>query len=143
MIRRYGQADCDAVLGVWAAASAQAHPFLEPDFLVEESEAIRTIHLPRTETWVWEAESRVVGFVSMVGNEVGALFVMPACQRSGIGRSLMDHVRALHGALEVEVFRDNHAGRRFYDGYGFVRTGESTHPPTGLPLLRLRLPDPE
>lgn len=139
MIRKYRPEDCDEVLDVWAAASALAHPFLDESFLEVERSEIRSIYLPKSETWVWEMEGRVVGFISLLGNEVGAIFVDPGCQRSGIGWALMDHARALRGELEVEVFRDNPIGRSFYAKYGFEPMLESVHEPTGLQMVRLRL----
>ena len=114
MIRKYRPGDRDAVLGVWAAASTLAHPFLDEEFLEQERREIRNTHLPNAETWVWESEGRVVGFISLIGIEVGAIFVEPGLQRSGIGSALMDHARRLRGKLEVEVFSENEIGRAFY-----------------------------
>jgi putative acetyltransferase len=139
VIRKYQPEDCDEVLSVWAAATASAHPFLRGGFLELERQAIRNVHLPVADTWVWEADGRVVGFISLLGNEVGAVFVEPRCQRSGIGWALMDHARALRGELEVEVFRDNAIGRAFYAKYGFEPMGREVHEPTGLQVVRLRL----
>lgn len=141
MIRGYRVEDCDDVLDVWAAASALAHPFLGDRFLQQERQQIRDVHLPQAETWVWEADHHVAGFISLLGNEVGAIFVDPRFHRCGIGRTLMDHARSLRRGLEVEVFSDNQIGRAFYSSYGFELMLRKIHKPTGLPLLRLRLPD--
>lgn len=139
MIRPYQSADCEEVLSVWARASAAAHPFLSQAFMDRERRSIATEHLPAAETWVWEAGGRVVGFISLMGNEVGAIFVDPASQRSGIGRALMGRARTLRGALEVEVFEQNLIGRTFYAGLGFEFLHRRVHPPTGLAVWRLRL----
>ena len=139
VIRKYRPEDCDEVLSVWAAASELAHPFLSEAFLEGERREIRNVHLPKAETWVWEAGGRVVGFISLLGNEVGAVFVDPSFQRSGIGRTLMDHAKALRGRLEVEVFRDNVVGRSFYARYGFEPILKKVHEPTGMEVVRLRL----
>jgi putative acetyltransferase len=53
------------------------HPFLSADFLDEERVSIPNVYLPKAETWVWETDGRVIGFISLLGNEVGALFVHP------------------------------------------------------------------
>lgn len=139
MIRKYQPEDRDEVLSVWAAATALAHPFLSESFLKQEREDIRNVHLLKADTWVWEADGRVVGFISLLGTEVGAVFVDPRFQRSGIGWVLMNHARALRGELEVEVFRDNTVGRRFYAKYGFEPMLQRVHEPTGLQVVRLRL----
>jgi putative acetyltransferase len=140
MIRRYRPADLEELLGVWAAASVVAHPFLDEGFLERERRRIPELYLPQAETWVSEEGGHVIGFLALLKNEVGALFVDPRFHRLGIGRALLDQARAARGALEVEVFRENAIGRAFYRRYGFVPIQEKTHEETGFPLLRLRLP---
>lgn len=78
MIREYRAEDLQDVLAAWAAANAVAHPFLSREFLAKVRHDIAHTYLPNTETWVWETEDRVVGFISMMGNEIGGLFIEPA-----------------------------------------------------------------
>jgi len=139
VIRRYRSEDLEDVVTVWAAASAVAHPFLSAEFLALERHNIANVYLPDAETWVWEPEGQVVGFVSLLGNEVGALFVDPKFHRRGIGRALMDHALELRRELEVEVFTENVIGRAFYARYGFELMQRKVHDQTGLELMRLRL----
>ena len=139
MIRRYRPVDCAAVLAVWARASAEAHAFLSPEFLVQERIDIREVYLPNAETWLWEEGRAVAGFISLVGSEVGGLFVDPAFQRRGIGRALIEQGRAQRGALDVEVFELNGQGRAFYAALGFAHVARSIHEETGFVLVRMRL----
>ncbi len=140
MIRKYQPADLDDYMTTWESASAVAHPFLTDAFQAKTRSDIINVFLPITENWVWDADGRVVGFVSMMGNEIGGLFVRPERQRQGIGRALVDHVREKHEHLEVEVFLDNVIGRAFYAKYGFLQTEAKLHEETGLELIRLLLP---
>ncbi|WP_374659003.1 GNAT family N-acetyltransferase [Inhella sp.] len=139
MIRIYQPADCDDVLRVWAHASALAHPFLSEEFLELERHHIPNVYLPNADTWVWVTDGRVVGFISLLGNEVGAIFVEPTLQRSGIGRALMAQAKALRGELEVEVFESNQLGRAFYAKLGFELLHKRIHDQTGFEVMRLRL----
>lgn len=139
MIRKYRDEDLDDLLAAWAAASEIAHPFLTPDFLALERDNIPNMYLPNAETWVFEDAGRVVGFMSLLGNEVGAIFVHPDQQRRGVGRLLMDKAQELRGELAVEVFKANSMGRAFYAKYGFETVAEKVHEQTGFDLLRLRL----
>lgn len=116
-----------------------AHPFLNKEFVELERHRIPNVYLPKAETWVWEADGHVVGFISLLGNEVGAIFVEPRFQGSGIGQALMDCARALRGELEVEVFKQNVRGRAFYAKYGFKVIHENVHEETGFEIMRLRL----
>jgi putative acetyltransferase len=139
VIRPYTDADLTELLDVWYAASLVGHPFLSEEFLTAERELIADVWTPRAETIVYEDDGQVVGFLSLVGNEVGAIFVHPEHQGRGIGRALMDRARAAHPHLELDVFEANTVGRRFYDAYGFTFVRRHVNDETGLTQLRLRL----
>ena len=121
------------------AASRIAHPFLPDEFLASERKNIANLYLPNAETWVFEADGRVVGFIALIGSEVGAIFVHPSHQKLEIGQRLMDKAREIRGELEVEVFTANSIGRSFYAKYGFVLIEEKVHEPSGQDVMRLRL----
>ncbi len=137
-IREYAQHDLGAVLSSWENAARLAHPFLEDDFLAQERKNLPELYLPSAETWVAEVGGNVVGFLALIGNEIGGLFLQPSFHGKGIGRALVDKAQEMRGALEVEVFSNNSIGRRFYASYGFVVIEEKIHEPTGQELLRLR-----
>lgn len=139
MIRPYAPDDLEDLLCVWAAASAVAHRFLGEAFLEGGRHNIPNLYLPNADTWVWEDGGRVRGFIALIGNEVGAIFVDPAFHGTGIGRALMDRARGQRADLEVEVFKENAGARQFYATYGFELMHELTHEPTGFGLLRLKL----
>ena len=50
----------------------------------------------------------------------------------------MDKAQEIHGDLEVEVFKENAIGRKFYSRYGFEPLEEKMHEPTGQQVLRLK-----
>ena len=143
MIRRYGDDDLDNLLEVWHQASVIAHHFMDEDFFAGEREAIQSDHLPIAETWVYELDGKVVGFISLLGHHVGAIFVHPTMQRKGIGRSLMDHAQSLYGPLELEVFKANRVGRAFYDQYGFKVVEEYFYGAVEQPMLKMQLDVPD
>ena len=138
MIRKYQDKDIEELLDVWFLASSLAHPFLSDDFMEQERENIRDKWIPQSETWVYEQEDEVTGFIALIGIEVGGLFVAPNRHGQGFGRSLMDHAKSIHNALEVEVFKENKIGRRFYDRQGFIVIKEFIHKATGNQLIRMR-----
>lgn len=139
-IRKYEGQDVSGVLSSWENASRLAHPFLEEDFLAQERKNLPELYLPNAETWVAESDGDVVGFVALIGSEIGGLFLQPSYHDKGIGRALVDKAHEVRGDLEVEVFSRNSIGRRFYASYGFVEIEEKTHEPTGQAVLRLRYP---
>ncbi len=138
IIRAYREDDLNDVLSVWENASKLAHPFLTSEFLAQERHNIPNVHLPNADTWVAEFDGRVIGFIALLGNEVGAIFVEPEFHGAGVGRALMDKAQELHGDLEVEVFQANSIGRKFYSRYGFEALSERVHEETGNKVLRLK-----
>lgn len=139
VVRPYVPDDVDQVVDIWYRASLVGHPFLNEDFLTRERRQIAEQWLPASETHVYERGGHVVGFVSLVGNEVGGLFVDPDHHRTGVGRALLDVARAGRPHLELAVFEANPGGRRFYAAYGFVEIGRGVDEASGHPELRLRL----
>lgn len=119
MIRKYESKDVEVVMEIWRQASTQAHSFLNAEFVVKAEDDLRNIYLSATETWVYEMDGDVVGFISMLNNEIGGLFVLPYFQGKGIGSALVDFVATKFSEVEVEVFDRNSIGRAFYDKYGF------------------------
>jgi putative acetyltransferase len=139
MIRPYADEDMAQLLDVWYRASLIAHSFLPEEFLETERRQIAEDWLPIAETTVYEIDGRVVGFLALVGNEVGGIFVDPDHQRGGIGRSLMDNAIKSRPFLELDVFEANSTGRSFYETYGFEFVDRHVNEATGHVELRLRL----
>lgn len=137
MIRKFEQEDTEDVVASWRSASELAHPFLSQTFLEKEAHDVRNDYLALAETWVCEVDGRVVGFIAMIENVIGGLFIHPHYHGRGLGRALVDKALAEKGPLEVEVFRDNVIGRRFYQAYGFYREGVSFHEPSGQVTIRM------
>lgn len=140
VIRPYAPRDLDEVLGVWQASASLVYSFWPPERFQRERLEIAGTHLEAAETHVFEQDGRVIGFISMLDDEVGGLFVAPGSQAQGVGRALLDHVRASRDRLELEVFEKNHAARGFYRAYGFEEV-DSRVDEEGLRVLKLRLSD--
>lgn len=136
-IRPYQDSDLNELLSSWENATKLAHPFLTKSFLDKEKHNIPNLYLPNADTWVHVDDSHVVGFITLMGNEVAALFVDPDYHGRGMGKALMDKARSLHATLEVDVFKNNSIGRHFYEHYGFKLQSEKTHEDTGNQILRL------
>ncbi|MCO1336810.1 GNAT family N-acetyltransferase [Microbulbifer sp. OS29] len=137
-IRQYRVLDLEEVLNSWEVATRLSHPFMTDEFIAQERTNVAEIYIPNTDTWVAELEGEVKGFIALMGNEVGAIFLQPNYHGRGIGKALMDKAQEIHGNLEVEVFKVNNIGRNFYSKYGFEQLQEKLHEPTGQQVLRLK-----
>ncbi|WP_275463929.1 GNAT family N-acetyltransferase [Streptomyces noursei] len=140
VIRRYRDADQDAVCDLWSRASKQAHPFIEGEGEGERARILREVHLGRAENWVAERDGAVIGVLGLLGGddagaEIGGLFVAPEAQGAGTGRELVEHAAARYGALTLEVFEENARARRFSAHLGFTERGRRIDDRTGHPLI--------
>ena len=70
---------------IWEAAAQLAHPFLTDDFHQMVKKAMTEMYLPNSNTWVYVKDNVVLGFVAMIDNEIGGLFVNPEMHGKGIG----------------------------------------------------------
>ncbi|MGB0921335.1 MAG: GNAT family N-acetyltransferase [Alphaproteobacteria bacterium] len=141
-IRPYQDADLQAVIHAWESASRVAHSFVTEQFLDEERHNIPTLYLPNADTYVAEVGSNVVGFIALIGEEVGAIFLDPAYHGQGIGRAMMDKAASLNEIIKLRVFADNTVGRAFYASYGFTEEGAFIDERTGLNMLWLHYTRP-
>jgi putative acetyltransferase len=137
-IRQYKNSDLEAVLSSWETATRLAHPFMTDEFIAQERINVAEVYMPNTDTWVIDIDGSIEGFIALMGNEVGAIFLQPDHHGKGAGKALMDKAQELQGDLEVEVFKDNSIGRKFYSRYGFEHLEEKLHEPTGQQVLRLK-----
>lgn len=140
MIRDYKTEDTDALITIWDNAESLAHPFLSDDVRDRVRRDMRNIYLPNAETWVLENDGAPVGFIAMIGTEIGGLFLDPSEQGKGMGRQLVDHIVAIKGPLTVEVFKDNRIGLPFYERYGFVKIGEGVFDASGDETFKMAMP---
>jgi putative acetyltransferase len=140
MIREYTPSDAEALIAIWEKANALAHPFLAPEFVAFVKDAMRSIYLPNAETWVLEENGNPIGFIAMIGDEIGGLFLDPAYHGHGHGRAMVDHVVEIKGPLRVEVFKDNKVGRPFYERYGFEFAEEYLHEQSGAVTVKMFMP---
>ena len=138
MIRKHIEKDLEQILNVWYHSSTLAHPFLKLEFVEKVKSDMRNIYIPDSDTWVYEMDLEIVGFISMIDNEIGGLFVMPRILGKGIGTQLINFVGNNHKNLEVEVFEKNKIGRAFYDKHGFYLVKEFIHLESGENVLRMR-----
>ncbi len=86
MIRSYKETDLKELLEVWYDSTSIAHSFMDAAFLEKEKKNIEEIYIPNTKTWLYTDGDGMDGFISMIGNEVGAIFVRPEKQGKGIGK---------------------------------------------------------
>jgi putative acetyltransferase len=139
MIRKHLDSDLETILDIWDQSSSLAHPFLDSVFVEKVRHDMRNMYVPDSETWVYEENNSVTGFISMLENEIAGLFVYPNHHSKGIGTQLVNYIREFYDDLEVEVFEQNIIGRAFYDKYGFKLMRSFIHEPSNHKVMRLNM----
>jgi len=108
---------------------------IQDDFLKSAySESMMKKRMKKSMFFVSEAEGEVVGFAQFTSPEKGktgltAIYLYPEYQGKGIGTALLEEgIRGLGRVNEIylNVERDNHPARRFYEAKGFEVVTEFT-----------------
>jgi putative acetyltransferase len=142
-IRRALVTDREVLLDVWLRSVRATHSFVSEEEIRTMIPQVRTyLASGEAEFWVLCGDSgTIMGFMGMSGSKMESLFLAPEFLRRGAGRHLVQHARALHGELTVDVNEQNSAARAFYEACGFVVEGRSELDDQGRPhpLLHMRL----
>lgn len=132
MIRRLGEGDLEAVAAIWLDANREAHDFIPASYWLGHFEEVRTA-LAQAEVWVFEAEARaeISGFIGLQEDYIAGIFVRREARSGGVGRQLLDHVKAGRRQLRLQVYRKNSRAAGFYRREGFRVLEEGVDPGTG------------
>lgn len=133
IIRHSRPEDSARLMAIWHAASLVGHPFIGEAVLQEHYAIVRDEYLVRADNWVAEDGGVISGFIGLIGNFIGGLFVDPAAYRSGIGRRLIEHAAGRLGALSVDVYEQNASALAFYQRCGFAIVERKERDDEGLP----------
>ncbi|TOM78901.1 GNAT family N-acetyltransferase, partial [Vibrio parahaemolyticus] len=97
---------------------------MSAEFWESQVENMRSFYIPASETYVYEAESKVVGFYALYENSLAAIFVSPELQGKGIGKQLLSHAKTQRAELNLSVYKENQASYLFYLSQGFKVVSE-------------------
>lgn len=132
MIRRMRDDDLPAVARLWLEANLDAHSFIPSDYWQGQLARVRSM-LPLAEVYVHETASGrgIDGFLGLSGGHIQGLFVRREARCGGIGKALLDAVKARCPRLTLQVYRDNPRAAAFYRREGFRVLEEGVDEDTG------------
>ena len=138
MIRRPDTQDLDTVSAIWLDANREAHAFIPASYWLGHLEEVRAA-LAQAEVWVFEAEARaeISGFIGLQEDYIAGIFVRREARSNGVGRQLLDHVKAGHLRLSLRVYEKNQRAAAFYRREGFRLLETGVDPETGEAELLL------
>lgn len=120
-IERASPRDAGEIASLYLASRTEALPYLRRCHSDDEVRGwIESVRLARGETWVAREAGRILGFMSLDGEELDQLDLLPGHFRRGIGSLLLARARARSPArLSLFTFQRNTAARAFYERHDF------------------------
>jgi len=120
-IQRAAAGDGAEIAALYLASRADALPYLRR---VHSDEAVRTwiatILLPRGTSWAAWHNERILGFMTLDGDDLDQLYLLPDHYRHGIGSTLLAKAKTLSpDGLRLFTFQRNARARAFYEAHGF------------------------
>ncbi|MBW3695274.1 N-acetyltransferase [Vibrio sp. T187] len=131
MIRKMQDSELNTIVSLWYHASVQAHSFIDETFWRNQMTPMKELYLPNSETYVYEENGNILGFISYYQGFIPALFVSPTEQSQGIGGQLLAFLKAQHKQLKLTVYARNHGAQRFYFAQGFTESDRKPCEHTG------------
>lgn len=134
-IRQADVDDVDTVAAIWRDGWRDAHLGRVPAELERErlSGSWHDEVLGRVAcTWVGEAAGRIVGFVTVVDDELEDIYVTAEARGTGIATALLRHAEQVvadagHPSVWLAVVAGNDRARRFYERHGWHDEGPFDH----------------
>ncbi|MCK8483205.1 GNAT family N-acetyltransferase [Aliiroseovarius sp. S2029] len=112
-------ADAPAIANILTGWNA-ATPWMPRVHSRRSEKGFARLLVDRGWTIVAQDRGRVVGFLSRDGDEVHALYLIPAARGQGIGKALLDDAKAAVPRLSLYTFQANAGACRFYRREGFT-----------------------
>jgi len=92
---------------------------------------MKNMYIPSSNTFVYEDNNQLLGFISLVDNYIAAIFVATNVQGKGIGQKLMQFAKNKFSNLQLGVYAKNYQAIEFYRKQGFKIILETIDEPTG------------
>lgn len=126
MIRAFRKTDLAALMQIWLNTNIRAHDFIPASYWTGHLETVQAL-LPQAELYVYEdkASGEALGFIGLTDDYIAGIFVKEAAQSKGIGKLLLDHVKALKTKLRLNVYQKNKRAVAFYRREQFLVKSES------------------
>ena len=129
MIRPLEIADLDVVMQIWLEGNLQAHDFIAPEYWRQNYDLVKKI-LPQSTVYVYE-DGQIKGFIGLKDDFIAGIFVRQNYRGQGVGRQLLDFVKAQNRSLQLTVYEKNVSAVKFYKQNRFVAISDQTDTATG------------
>lgn len=130
-IEEISEEDIPQIVDIWYEVSLQAHGFIPSEYWKEHKEQMSKKYIPMSETFKATDNDGILGFISLLGDYLAAIFVKSGSQGNGIGSRLLNYAMKIRNRLELKVYCKNQKSIEFYKSKGFIVVSESKDNDTG------------
>lgn len=123
MIQKYQKTDAEQVMNIWLQGNKDGHPFIPQRYWESNLKMVQD-QLSRAEVYVYKKEKTIRGFIGIQDDYIAGIFIERDYRRTGIGKQLLDYVKALHPVLTLNVYQKNQQAVKFYQREGFTLLSE-------------------
>lgn len=136
MIRVLEEKDVDIGAKIWLETNIKAHDFIASSYWKEHYEMVKDMFL-QAEVYVYEIEKEIMGFIGLDKEYIEGIFVLDQYQKRGIGKALLNHIKAKKEHLSLNVYQKNLNAILFYQREGFCVQYEDVDKNTGEKEYRM------
>lgn len=123
--------DIDKVIDLWYEVSLTAHDFVDSQVWNEGKEQMKKKYLPISKTYVLKSDDKIIGFTSLLENNLAAIFIQEEYQNQGLGKKTIDFIKNDYNELILRVYKKNQKAVTFYEKNGFKAIEQSLDKATG------------
>lgn len=130
-IRNIEKKDVETVVELWYQTSIIAHDFIPESYWAKNKDAMASIYLPNSETYVAIEDEKIVGFISMAENLLAAIFIDNKIQGKGTGKKLLNFIKKRRVKIQLKAYKRNTKTVDFYTSQDFKIISENKEKETG------------
>lgn len=127
MIRKITNEDINSVMTIWMKGNLKYQYFIDYNKWLLEFNSFKEKLLNKYKTYVYldekiknsENQNEILGFVSIDGNEVKAIYIKLQERNNGIGKSLIHYIMKNKKELHLSVYEKNTQAILFFNHLGF------------------------
>ena len=114
MIRKFNENDLLPIMQIWLDSNIDAHSFIPAQYWLDNADMVKDM-LPQAEIYVYEdnASKHISGFIGLNEDYIEGIFVERTMRSKGIGRQLLDYVKAIKPAISLNVYQKKQQGSCF------------------------------
>ena len=118
MIRNFKDKNLEVIMELWLETNISAHAFIDNNYWRGHFNMVKEM-MNNADIYVYEINGIIQGFVGLIDNYIGGIFVSKKMQSKGVGKQLLNHVKQINKKLSLSVYKKNDRAYNFYINEGF------------------------